>query len=115
MMLLHSLSLAALLGASSVAAVAAAQPLPQGTPEGVCGQGDSASEQGLQDGHVVLGVVSSVDRRTGLLTLETNAGRIEMAASAEDLNGLQEGDILVVCLMEEGPFEDDILKGPFIA
>ena len=114
MLLVYSLFAAALLGASDVTTSSIQQALPQGTPSSVCEQGNEANKQGSQEAYAFIGVISEVDYSKGLVTVETDAGKLRVAASPKDLANLQEGDILVLCATEEVPVESPILKEPFI-
>jgi len=110
MLLVYALFAAALLGASDVTTPSIPQALPQGTPGGVCEQGNAATEQGSQETHAFIGVISEVDYSKGLVTVETDAGKLNVAASSEDLANLQEGDLLVLCATEKVPVESPILE-----
>lgn len=114
MLLVYSLFAVALLGASDVITSSLQQALPQEKSSSVCEQGNEANKQGSQDAHAFIGVISEVDYSKGLVTVETDAGKLKVAASPEDLANLQEGDILVLCATEEVPVESPILKEPFI-
>lgn len=111
MLLVYSLLAVALLGASDVTTQ---QALPQETPGSICERSNGATEQGAQDAQAIVGVVSEVDYSKGLVTIETDAGKLEAAASPEDVADLHEGDILILCTTEESPGENPVLKEPFI-
>jgi molybdopterin synthase catalytic subunit len=111
MLLVYSLLAAALLGASDVTTQ---QALPQETFGSVCKQDNSSTEQGAQDAQAFVGIVREVDYNKGLVTIDTDAGKLEAAASLEDIVDLHEGDILILCATEKVPAKDPVLKEPFI-
>jgi len=113
MLLVYSLLAAALLGASDV--TTSQQALPQETPGSICERSNGATEQGAQeDSPAFIGVISEIDYSKGLVTIETDAGKLEAAVSSEDLAHLQEGNLLILCATEEAPGENPILQEPFI-
>ncbi len=114
-MSLGSFVMAILLGVGGLTPSAARQPVSPSVPADVCAEGAQTPAHDTPEEQAVLGAISSVDRSTGLVTLETDTGRLEMAVPREELQGLREGDILVVCLGEEGPATEEILKSPFVA
>ena len=114
MLLVYSLFAVALLGASDVITSSLQQALPQEKSSSVCEQGNEANKQGSQEAYAFIGVISEVDYSKGLVTVETDAGKLRVAASPKDLANLQEGDILVLCATEKVPVESPILKEPFI-
>ena len=46
----------------------------------------------------VTAVVSTIDQRRGRATLETSVGKLELAAAPDELQALQTGDVLTLCV-----------------
>ena len=97
----YSLFVAALFAAGSVVIAFAQQPLPQGTPKSPCEQGTRVTDPEGEDAHILIATVSRVDHDQGLITLETDVGKLEMAAAPEEIADIQEGDVLIVYMTEE--------------
>lgn len=87
-------SLAALVAVSTVAPLWAQQTSAS----------DSSAEACPREQEKVATIVQ-VDHQHGLLNLETDVGRILTFASLEEVQGLHEGEQIVVCLMHEDPEE----------
>jgi hypothetical protein len=73
--------------------------------ENACQQETEAAAPHAPAGRATAATVIQVDPQRGLLNLETDIGRVLTYASLEDLQGLHEGDQIVVCLVEEDPTE----------
>lgn len=85
---------------------AGAQPtLPQGPPDHPCDQPPGAAESRDPDGHAITATIKGVDRQQGILELDTKDGRFLMATPPAEIQDLQEGDQLLICL------EGDAIEG----
>ncbi len=103
---LLSLALTMLLAVGSAALLFAQRPLTQDTPESACTQDTDAAAPQAPAGHATVATIIQVDPQDGLLDLETEIGRVLTLAAPEDIQDLQAGDQIVVCLVEEDPAEN---------
>jgi hypothetical protein len=103
---LLSLSLVTLLAVGSTALLFAQQPPAQDTPESTCTQNTDAAAPHAHEGRTTVATIIQVDHQHGLLDLKTEIGRVLTFAAPEDIQDLQEGDQIVVCLVEEDPAEN---------
>ena len=103
---LLSLSLATLLAVGSAALLFAQRPLAQDTPESACTQDTDAAARQAHEGRATVATIIQVDHQHGLLSLEIEIGRVLKLAAPEDIQDLQEGDQIMVCLVEEDPTEN---------
>ena len=103
---LLSLSLATLLAVGSAALLFAQQPPAQDTPESTCTQNTDAAAPHAHEGRTTVATIIQVDHQHGILNLETEMGRVLAFAAPEDIQDFQEGDPVVVCLVEEDPSQD---------
>jgi len=103
---LLSLSLVTLLAVGSAALLFAQQPPAQDTPESACTQNTDVAAPQAHEGRATVATIIQVDHQHGLLNLETEIGRVLTLAAPEDIQDLQEGDQIVVCLVEEDPAEN---------
>lgn len=101
-----SLSLVTLLAVGSAALLFAQQPPAQDTPESACMQDTDATAPQAHEGRATVATIIQVDHQHGLLDLKTEIGRVLTFAAPEDIQDLQEGDQIVVCLVEEDPAEN---------
>jgi len=103
---LLSLSLVTLLAVGSAALLFAQRPPAQDTPESACTQNTDVAAPQAHEGRATVATIIQVDHQRGLLNLETELGRVLTLAAPEDIQDLQEGDQIVVCLVEEDPAEN---------
>ena len=104
---LLSWSVATLLTVSTVSPLWVQQSLAPVLPPAAsaCPQETEAITPHAHEGRNTVATVIQVDHQRGLLNLETEIGRVLAYASLEDVQGLEEGDQIVVCLVEEDPTE----------
>ncbi|HEV8711298.1 MAG TPA: hypothetical protein VGX03_00515 [Candidatus Binatia bacterium] len=88
-----ALSLTVLLGVASTLPARAQRPLPSGEADGPCVQEEDATLS-----LPVTAIVSKIDLRQGRATLETSVGRLELATAPAELQALQTGDVLTLCV-----------------
>ena len=103
---LLSLSLATLPAVGSAALFFAQQPPAQDMPESACTQNTDAAAPHAHEGRATVATIIQVDHQHGLLDLKTGIGRVLTLAAPEDGQDLQEGDQIVVCLVDEDPAEN---------
>ena len=85
---------------------AGAQPtLPQGPPDRPCDQPADAADSHGSDEHAITATIKGVDHQQGILELDTKEGRYLLATSPAEIQDLQEGDQLLICL------EGDAIEG----
>src|SRR5262249_55446223 len=96
---LLSLALTMMLAVGSAALLFAPHPFAQDTPESACTQDTDAAAPQAHEGHATVATIIQVDHQDGLLDLETEIGRVLTLAAPEDIQDLQEGDQIVVCLV----------------
>ena len=85
--------MAVLFGVACPLPVRAQQALPAGEAEGPCAPAAEAARS-----LPVTAVVSKIDLRQGRATLETSVGQLELAAAPAELQALQTGDVLTLCV-----------------
>ncbi len=90
---IFALCMTVLLGVILTLPVRAQQSLPSGVGEGPCAQ----AEEGAPS-LPVTAIVSRIDLRQGRATLETSVGRLELVAAPAELQALQTGDVLTLCV-----------------
>jgi hypothetical protein len=88
-----ALCMAVLFGVAFPLPLMAQQALPAGEAEGPCPPAAEAARS-----LPVTAVVSKIDLRKGRATLETSVGQLELAAAAAELQALQTGDVLTLCV-----------------
>ena len=88
-----ALCMVVLCGVAVPLPVRAQQALPAGEAEGPCAPAAEAARS-----LPVTAVVSTIDLRKGRATLETSVGQLELAAAPAELQGLQTGDVLTLCV-----------------
>lgn len=92
---------------------AGAQPtLPQGSPDHPCEQTPGADESQDPDGHPIIATVKEIDHQQGTLELDTEDGRFSLAIAPAEIQDLQEGDQLLVCLEGNNIEGEDRLADP---
>jgi len=99
-------SITALLAMGSALLVSAQQPPLLGSFEQNCEQFIAALDPQAHGGHAAVATVVQVDHQSGLLSLETEVGRVLTFAAPEETQNLQEGDQIMVCMAEVGPPEN---------
>jgi hypothetical protein len=85
--------LTVLLGVVFPLPAGAQQSLPAGAVTEPC-----AAAEGRKPSFLVTAVVSKIDLRKGRATLETVVGKLELAAAPAELQALQTGDVLTLCV-----------------
>jgi len=90
---IFTLCMTVLLGVILTLPVRAQQPLPSRGADEPCAQ----AEEGAPS-LPVTAIVSRIDLRQGKATLETSVGRLELVAAAAELQTLQTGDVLTMCV-----------------
>ena len=103
---LLSWSLAILLAVGSAAPLFAQPTSAPDTPENACQQDIEVAAPYAPAGRTIVATIIQVDHQQGILTLETEMGRVLAFAAPEDIQDFQEGDPVVVCLVEEDPSQD---------
>ena len=98
-------SVTAWLAVGSALLVSAQQPPPQDPFEQSCQQSVTALDPQARGGHAAVATVVRVDHRSGLLSLETDIGRVLTFAAPEEIKDLREGDQIMVCMAEVDPPE----------
>ena len=88
-----ALCMVVLCGVALPLPVRAQQALPAGEAEGPCAPAAEAARS-----LPVTAVVSKIDLRQGRATLETSVGQLELAAAPAELQALQTGDVLTLCV-----------------
>ena len=88
-----ALCLTVLFGVGFPLPVGAQPSLPAGAVTEPC-----AVEEGENPSRPVTAVVSKINLRKGRATLETSVGQLELAAAATELQALQTGDVLTLCV-----------------
>jgi hypothetical protein len=87
------LGMIVLLGVAFPLPARAQQPLPSGGAGGPCAQ-----EEDVALSLPVTAIVSRIDLRQGRATLETSVGQLELATAPAELQALQTGDVLTLCI-----------------
>jgi hypothetical protein len=90
---IFTLCMTVLLGVILTLPVRAQQPRPSRGADGPCAQ----AEEGAPS-LPVTAIVSRIDLRQGKATLETSVGKLELAAAPAELQALQTGDVLTLCV-----------------
>lgn len=89
---------------------AGAQPtLPQGPPDRPCDQPPGAAESQDSNGHAITATIKGVDRQQGILELDTKEGRYLLPTPPAEIQDLQEGDQLLICLEGDAIEKEDRL------
>jgi hypothetical protein len=87
-----TLCMAVLFGMAFSLPVMAQQAIPAGEGEGCAPAAETVRSL------PVTAVVSKIDLRKGRATLETSVGQLELAAAPAELQALQTGDVLTLCV-----------------
>jgi len=87
------LSTAVLLSVALALPLGAQQALPSDRAEGPCAQ-----EEGAALSLPVTALVSKIDLKQGRATLETSVGKLELEAAPDELQALNTGDVLTLCV-----------------
>ena len=90
---IFTLCMTVLLGVILTLPVRAQQSRPSRGADGPCAQ----AEEGALS-LPVTAIVSRIDLRQGKATLETSVGKLELAAAPAELQALQTGDVLTLCV-----------------
>jgi hypothetical protein len=100
---LSSLALAVLLSVDSGVPAVTPSLVPPATPGAGCEQTpNSAKPQDLKKTAIVA-IVTWVDRARGVLNLETEVGRAQVAVPPEALQDFHVGDQVALCTVDEEP------------
>jgi|RhiMetdeSRZDD1v2_1073273.scaffolds.fasta_scaffold1134807_1 hypothetical protein len=110
---LSSWSFAALLALGSVLPASAQPASLQDALDQSCQHDLAAVVPDAHAGHSTVATVIQVDHQRGLLHLDTDHGRLLLAATPEDIKDLQEGDQLPVCIA--GADQAETLSNPIPA
>jgi hypothetical protein len=113
MKILLFVSLVALLAVGSAPPAFAQRRLPQDALGGTCEQDSGAAKPHAQGERALSATITNIDRQQGLLDLETEIGRVQMRAASDELQALQEGDTLLVCVVGEAP-DDNLLQDSIV-
>jgi len=90
---IFGLSTAVLLSVALALPLGAQQALPSDRAEGPCAQ-----EEGAALSLPVTALVSKIDLKQGRATLETSVGKLELEAAPDELQALNTGDVLTLCV-----------------
>jgi len=88
-----ALGMIVLIGVISTLPARAQPPLPSQGAGGPC-----ASAEDTVPSLPVTAIVSRIDLRQGRATLETSVGQLELATAPAELQALQTGDVLTLCI-----------------
>jgi hypothetical protein len=103
---LSSLALAVLLSVDSGMPAMTTSPVPPDTPGAGCEQTpDTAKPQDLEK-TAIPATVTGVDWAHGVLNLETEVGRAQVAALPEVLQDFHVGDQVALCTVDEEPSQN---------
>ena len=103
---LFSWSVTVLLAMGSALLVSAQQPLTPDPFEQSCQQSVTVLDPQARGGRAAAATVVRVDHQSGLLSLETDSGRVLTFAAPEEIQDLREGDQIMVCMAEVDPPEN---------
>jgi hypothetical protein len=95
---LAALALGLWLAAGTVLPVGAQPSLSQGPLDRPCDQSPNTADSQGSDEHAITATIKGVDHQQGILELDTKEGRFVLSATPAEIQGLQEGDLLLVCL-----------------
>ena len=87
------LCVAVLFGVAFTLPVGAQPSLPAAVRDGPC-----APVEEVAQSLPVTAIVSRIDLHQGRATLETSVGKLELAAAPAELQALQTGDVLTLCV-----------------
>jgi len=90
---IYALCMTVLLGMAFTLPVGAQDSLPAGAVPQPCAVGEEEASSLL-----LTAVVSKIDLRRQRATLETSVGQLELAAAPAELQALQTGDVLTLCV-----------------
>ena len=102
---LCSLALAALLSLGSTVSAAYA-PTPQDRLENRRDQRSDSLTSPIPGATALVAVITDIDRLHGVVSLDTEIGKIVTVAAPEDLQNLHRGDQIVLYVMDEDQRQD---------
>ena len=103
---LSSLALAVLLSVDSGVPAMTTSPVPPDTPGAGCEQAPDTAKPQDPEKTAIPATVTGVDWAHGVLNLETEVGRAQVAAPPEVLQDFHVGDQVALCTVDEEPSQN---------